>query len=120
MSSVEVLNFLKKQLGIITKRLEETGVVATVTAKDHVFIPDIEVSDEGVGLPIEGFLYSIKAHPDYAPVKFNIDRPVTSTEYSVVYPGVIKVISRLAGEVYLKAPIGQVSHVTIEALKAGA
>jgi len=117
MSTVEILNFLKKNLGIIIKRLEESSVLATVTARDHVFRPMIEVSDEGAILPIDGFLYSIKVDPAYAPVKFNLDRPITNTEYSIIFPGVIKIISRLASTVYLKAPEGQVSRVTIEALR---
>ena len=120
MSSVEILNFLKRNLGIIIKRLEETGVLATVTARDHTFKPEVEVTEEGAQLPIEGFVYSIKAHPGYAPVKFNLDRPVTATEYSVVYPGVVKIISRCASKIYLQAPMGQVSRVTIEALRIGA
>jgi len=118
--SVEILHYLKKNLGIIIKRLEETGVLSIVTARDHVFRPEVEVTDEGVELPIEGFVYSIKVNPNYAPVKLNLDRPVTSTEYSVVYPGVIKVISRFASTIYLQAPMGQVSRVTVEALRMGA
>ena len=108
---------LIQDIGIIVKRFEEIGVLATVTARNHTFKPEVEVTDEGVELPIEAFIYSIKAHPNYAPVKFNLDRPVTSTEYSVVYPGVIKIISRYASTIYLKAPMGQVSYVTIEALR---
>jgi hypothetical protein len=117
---VEILNYLKRNLGIIIKRLEESGVLSIVTARDHVFMPEVVVSDEGLELPIEGFLYSIKVDPSHAPVKLNIDRPITSTEYSVVYPGVIKVISRFASKIYLQAPMGQISRVTVEALRMGA
>jgi len=116
-SSTEVFSSLRKQLGIITKRLEETGVLSIATAKDHVFQPEVEVSDKGLELPIEGFVYGIKVDPNYAPVKLNLDRPITPTEYSVVYPGVIKVISRSASTIYLQAPMGQVSRVTVEALR---
>jgi hypothetical protein len=44
MSSVEVLNFLKKQLGIITKRLEETGVLTITFASRFA-----EFKDQGLG-----------------------------------------------------------------------
>jgi hypothetical protein len=117
-STVEILNYLKKNLGIIIKRLEESGVLTLPAANDHEFIPEVEVTDAGVEVPVEGFLYSVRADPSYAPVKLNLDRPVTDTEYTVVFPGVIKVISRIAHRVYLKAPEGQVARARIEALRA--
>jgi hypothetical protein len=43
-SSVEVLNFLKKQLGIITKRLEETGVLTIPFASKFA-----EFKDQAIG-----------------------------------------------------------------------
>jgi hypothetical protein len=82
-----------------------------------VFKPELEVTDAGTELPISAFIYSIKASSGYAPCKFNIDRPITSDEYSVVFPGVVKYIGRKASRIYLQAPLGQVSRVTIEALK---
>ena len=118
MSGVELLALLKKQLGIITKRLEETGVLAIPAAGDHTFIPEVEVTDAGVELPVDGFLYSIRADPNYAPVKFNLDRPVTASEYSVAFPGAIKVVSRIASKIHLKAPDGQTARVRVEALRA--
>lgn len=117
MSSLETLNFLRKSLGIIIKRLEETGVLAYTVGKDHTFIPEVSVDDAGVELPVEGFLYSIRVHPDSAPVKFNIDRPVSDTEWSAVFPGTIKKVSRIASRLYLKAPLGQKSLVDVEVLR---
>ena len=117
MSGVEVLSFLKKALGIVIKDLEEKGVLAAPSFSDHEFRPEVEVTDAGLELPVEGFVYSIKAHEGYAPVKFNLDRPVTPTEYSVVHPGVIKLIQRRASKVHLRAPMGQVGRVTVEALR---
>ncbi|MEM1672371.1 MAG: hypothetical protein QXT86_10015, partial [Archaeoglobaceae archaeon] len=96
MSSVEILNYLKKSLGIIIKRLEESGVVSMPTARDHLFVPEIDVDDRGTSISVGGFVHYIKVHPGYSPVKFNLDRPVTDTEYSVVHPGVVKVVSRIA------------------------
>jgi len=115
-SSVELLHYLKKNLGIVIKRLEETGVLANVF-RDHVFKPEIQVTDEGRVLPVNAFVHRISVNPAYAPVKFNLDREVTDTEYSVVYPGVVKVIARMAEKIYLKAPQGQTSLVTVECLK---
>lgn len=98
----------------------EVGIAPTApVARDHVFIPEVEVDDVGVSLNVDGFVYYIKVHPDTAPVKFNLDRPVTDTEFSVVFPGMVKVISRVATTLYLKAPTGQTSRVTVEVLKLG-
>ena len=116
MSSVELLHYLKRNLGIVIKRLEETGVVANIF-RDHLFKPQIAVTDAGSVLPVNAFIHRISVAPDSAPVKFNLDRPVTDEEYSVVYPGVVKVISRLADKLYLKAPLGQTSLVTVECLR---
>lgn len=118
-SSVEILNYLKKNLGIIIKRLEESGVIAMPAARDHLFIPEVDVDDRGTSISVRGFLHYIKVHPEYSPVKFNLDRPVTDTEYSVVHPGVTKIISRISDKLYLKAPIGQRSKVTVEVLRLG-
>ncbi|MEM1759644.1 MAG: hypothetical protein QXU26_02915 [Thermofilaceae archaeon] len=98
----------------------EAGIAPTApVARDHAFIPEVEVDDVGVSLNVDGFVYYIKVHPDTAPVKFNLDRPVTDTEFSVVFPGMVKVISRVATTLYLKAPTGQTSRVTVEVLKLG-
>jgi hypothetical protein len=113
---VELLHYLRKQLGIITKRLEEAGVLANVF-RDHVFRPEILVDDVGKVVEVNGFLHKISVTPDSAPVKFNLDRPVTDTEFSVVFPGTVKIISRLTGKIYLKAPAGQTSKVTLESLR---
>lgn len=110
------MHYLKKNLGIIIKHLEESGVVSMPTALDHEFRPDINVTDAGLELPIRGFLYSIKAHYGYAPVKYNINRPI-DTEYDVVFPGTVHIISRMAEKIYLKAPVGQASRVTVKTLK---
>lgn len=120
--SVEVLNALKRILG----RLPKTEFSAydrpldramnLLAAPEHEFKPDIIVTDEGIELPIAGFLYSIRADPEHAPVKVNFDRPVDK-EYTVVFPGTIKQIGRLASKVYLKAPVGQKSLVRLEVLK---
>ncbi|MEM4531658.1 MAG: hypothetical protein QXY39_07310 [Thermofilaceae archaeon] len=119
MSSVELLHYLKKNLGIIIKRLEESGVIAIPTARDHLFIPEVEVDDTGVSLDVNGFLHYIKVPADYQPVKFNLDRPVTDGEYSVVYPGVAKMVSRIARTLYLKAPAGQRTKAIVEVLRFG-
>lgn len=114
MSGVEILNFMKKSLGIIIKRLEEEGVLATPSYRDHTFIPEVEVSDEGVDLLISGLVYKVKVVGDY-PVYLNIDRPV-GREYTVVYPGSYYVVPRVGSKLYLKAPSGFRTKVRIEAL----
>lgn len=119
MSGVEILNFLKRNIGIIIKRLEESGVLVVPAARDHLFIPELEVDDKGVSLDVNGFIHYVKVHPGYSPVKMNLDRPVVDNEYTVVHPGVVKVISRTAGRIYLKAPMGQLSKVTVEVLRIG-
>ena len=115
MSGVEILNFLKKSLGIIIKRLEEEGVLTSTSYTDHSFIPELEVTDAGIDLAIPGLVYKIKVVGDY-PVYINIDRPI-SDEYKVVYPGSYYVIPRIGAKVYLKAPSGFKTKVAVEALR---
>jgi len=112
-SGVEILSYLKKQLGIITKLMEEKGVLATPSFRDHKFIPELEVDDVGVALDMAASLYKVKALD--VPVYVNIDRPIGS-EYVVVFPGSYRVIPRIGGKLYLKAPSGYKSRVSIEAL----
>ena len=88
-----------------------------IAPPDHSFYPEIEVTDAGKTLNVNGFIISIRVDPNYAPVKFNLDRPVTDTEYSVVFPGIIKIVNRLTKTLYLKAPSGQISRVRVEVLK---
>jgi hypothetical protein len=114
-SGAEILNFLKKSLGIIIKRLEEEGVLASTSYTDHSFIPELEVTDVGVDLAIPGLLYKIKVVGEY-PVYLNIDRPV-GDEYTVVHPGSYYVIPRAGVKVYLKAPQGFKTRVRVEALR---
>ena len=116
MSSVEVLNFLKKSLGVIMKRMEEKGVLSTPSFLDHSFIPELTVPDSGVTYSLSAMLYKLKVI-DNAPVYFNIDRPITDTEYSIVFPGSYKIIPRIGSTLYLKAPTGFTTKVMIEALR---
>jgi len=124
MSAVEELHVLKRILGRLPKTEFSSHdrpldrLMDFIAPPDHVFYPEVKVTDEGVALDVNGFVISIRADPNYAPVKFNLDRPVDN-EYSVVWPGVIKIINRLTNKVYLKAPQGQVSVVRIEALRLG-
>jgi len=114
-SGVEILNFLKKSLGIITKRLEEGGVLSTPSFKDHTFIPELEVDDRGLSLPINGLVYKVKVVGDY-PAYINVDRAVTDYEYVPVFPGEYYVIPRRGNVLYVKAPAGFRTKVRIEAL----
>lgn len=115
-SEVEILNFLKKSLGIIIKRLEEEGVLASSTYADHSFIPEIDVTDTGLDIPLSGIIYKVKVIGDY-PVYLNIDRPVTD-EYTVVYPGSYYIIPRTGAKLYLKAPQGFTTRVRVEVLRS--
>jgi hypothetical protein len=115
-SEVEILNFLKKSLGIIIKRLEESGVVSLPSFLDHSFIPELTVDDVGVQLNLSGMVYKLKVIGDY-PVYLNIDRPITSSEHTVIFPGSYKIIPRSASTIYLKAPSGFTTKVSIEVLR---
>jgi len=115
-SGVEILNYLKKSLGIITKRLEESGVVSLPSFLDHSFVPELTVDDAGVKLNLSGMVYKVKVMGDY-PVYLNIDRPITSNEYTVIFPGSYKIIHRSASSIYLKAPSGFTTKVSIEVLR---
>jgi hypothetical protein len=118
-SEVEVLNFLKKALGIITKRLEESGTLTSGSYTEHLFIPRLVVSDEGVAvpLPFTGLRVKVRVPPEApAPVYINIDRPVTDAEHRVVFPGTGYDIPRKASVIYLKAPQGFTTYVDLEVL----
>ena len=88
-----------------------------LSAREHAFRPELIVDETGTELPISGFSYSIKA--ENSPVKVNFDRPVTDDEYTIVYPGTIKKVSRVTSKLYLKALPGQTSLVTVEVLRFG-
>jgi len=115
-SSVEVLGFLKKSLGIIIKRMEEEGVVTLPVFSDHRFLPDIEVGDAGVELDLPGLVYKVKNIGD-VPFYLNIGRPVSDEEYTVVFPGSYHVIPRASGRVFLKAPRGYTARARVEVLR---
>jgi hypothetical protein len=115
-SSVEVLSFLKKSLGIVIKRLEEEGVIALPVFSDHQFVPNVEFDDRGVELGLPGLVYKVKNIGD-VPFYLNIGRPITDTEYTVVFPGSYYVIPRSSGRVFLKAPRGYTAKARIEVLR---
>jgi len=116
-SSIEIYNYLKKSLGIIIKKIEEDGVLSTLSFSEHRFIPNINVDDRGVVLDVGGLLYKVGVPPD-APsaVYLNIDRPVTNDEYKVIFPGISYVVLRRASKIYLKAPTGFNTRVGVEVL----
>jgi len=114
-SGVEILNYLKKSLGVITKRMEESGVVVLPGFTDHSFRPLVRVTDEGVWLEVSGRLVKVK-NLGGAPAYANFDRPV-GAEYAVVFPGSYLVVPRLTQYVHLKAPAGYSTVVSVEALR---
>jgi hypothetical protein len=114
-SEVEVLNYLKKALGVITKRLEESGVVVLPGFTDHSFMPLVKVSDTGVAIKVSGRLVKVKNVGD-APVYANFDRPVAD-EYTVAFPGSYILVPRLTQYVYLRAPTGYSTVVSVEVLR---
>jgi len=123
LSLVEQINYIRKILGRLPqsefsqydKPLDR--LMDLLSAPDHAFKPEVTVDENGKVLEISGFLYSIKA--DNSAVKVNFDRPVTDEEYTVVYPGMIKKVSRITSKLYLKALPGQTSTVTVEVLRFG-
>lgn len=123
--SVEELNVLKKILGRLPRTQFSSydepldRLMDFIAPPDHLFIPELTVTDSGTEVEANAFVYYIKADQNYAPCMFNLDRPVTGTEYSIVFPGIIKVIGRNASKLYLKAPLGHTSKVTVEMLRAG-
>jgi hypothetical protein len=124
-SEVEVLNFLKKAMDIITKRLAESGTLVSVSYSEsvyyteHLFIPRLVVDDKGIEIPLPftALRIIVRVPPDApSPVYINIDRPVTDTEYRVVLPGTGYDIPRKASVIYLKAPKGFTTYVDLEVL----
>lgn len=119
----EVLRLLSKILGRLPKSEFSSYdkpldvIIDYLAPPDHTFIPYITVTDAGASIAVNGFLWSIKVDSSSAPVKYNLDRPVTDTEYDVVYPGVELTIARKASTIYLKAPAGQVSKVMLRVLR---
>jgi hypothetical protein len=107
----EVLRLLNKLVG---KYEREMGLRVFPTARDHVFIPELDVDDTGVSLSVSGFIYKVKVIGDY-PVYLNIDRPV-GDEYTIVFPGSYYIIPRIGKTLYLKAPTGFRTKVRIETL----
>lgn len=119
MSTVELLSFLKKILGIIDKRIEEAGILSSSSYTEHLFIPRLVVTDEGISIPLSftGLRVKVRVPPDApAPVYINIDRPVTDEEYRVLFPGMGYDIPRRASTIYLKAPQGFTTYVDLEVL----
>lgn len=115
MSGVEILSYLRKSLGVITKIIEESGVVVLPGFADHSFYPLVRVTDTGVALEVSGRLVKVKNVGD-APVYANFDRPVGS-EYTVAFPGSYILVPRLTQYVYLKAPTGYSTVVSVEVLR---
>jgi hypothetical protein len=111
LSQNELLRILNKLIG---KYEKEMGIRVFPTARDHSFIPDLEVDDTGTSVQISGFMYKVKVTGDY-PVYINIDRPVNG-EYTVVFPGSYYIIPRVGKVLYLKAPQGFKTRVRIESL----
>jgi len=115
-STVELLNYLKKSLGIIIKKIEEEGVLASPSFRDHAFLPEIRVTDRGVAVDVRGGavlkLKNLSNHPCF----FNLDRPVSLEEHGVVPPMSCFVVARRADRVYLKAPMGQECTIKVDAL----
>jgi hypothetical protein len=124
-SGVELLNVGKKILGKLPKTEFSAfdypldRLMNLIAAPNHLFKPEIDVTDVGVEVPTSGFLILIKVPPDGRPVKANFDRPITADEYTVVYPGVVKVVGRMTDVLYLKAPQGYSSKATVEVLRLG-
>jgi len=114
-SGVEILSYLRKSLGVITKIIEESGVVVLPGFADHSFYPLVRVTDTGVALEVSGRLVKVKNVGD-APVYANLDRPVGS-EYTVAFPGSYILVPRLTQYVYLKAPTGYSTVVSVEVLR---
>lgn len=121
MSEVEILNFLKKSLGIIIKRLEEEGVVITanvlsLSSPEHVFLPEVIVDENGTYIDVNGAMaIKLKNLSNY-PCFLNIDRPVSDVEYAVIPPQSMFLIARKSNRIYLKAPIGHTCLIKVDAL----
>jgi hypothetical protein len=114
-SGVEILNYLRKSLGVITKVIEEKGAVVLPGFTDHAFHPLVRVPDTGVVLEVSGRLVKVK-NVGGAPVYANFDRPVGS-EYTVAFPGSYILVPRLTQYVHLKAPTGYSTVVSVEVLR---
>jgi hypothetical protein len=113
---LEILNYLKRSLGVIIKKMEEEGVIALPVFVDHRFIPEVVISDKGVELRLPGLVYKIKNIGD-TPFYLNIGRPITDTEYTIIFPGSYHIIPRSSGRVFLKAPRGYTAKARVEVLR---
>lgn len=119
--SAELLNWVKKILGKLPKTefskydYPLDRLMNLISAPNHLFKPELTVTDVEQPVIVNGFLTAIKARD--APVKANFDRHVSVDDYTTVWTDTIKMIARITETVYLQAPAGQVSKVTLEALK---
>jgi len=113
-SGVDILNYLKKALGIIIKDLESKGIV--VSAPNHAFPPEVVVDDRGVRVDVAGgIVWKLKNLSNY-PCYVNLDRPVSDAEYAVIPPNSFLIVARRAGRVYLRAPLGHTCMIKVDAL----
>jgi hypothetical protein len=113
---LEILNYLKRSLGVIIKKMEEEGVIALPVFVDHRFLPEVVISDKGVELRLPGLVYKIKNIGE-TPFYLNIGRQITDTEYTIVFPGSYYIIPRSSGKIFLKAPRGYTAKARVEVLR---
>jgi len=133
MSLAELLNKFQKPYGIVIwgetasgdkkrvlvsddGKLLIEGEISPTRATDHVFIPEVTVTDSAVEeVTVDSFLVSIR--PQDGDIKANFDRPITSSEYTIIPKDTVKIIGRYTSKIYLQALPGQTAKVRVEGLK---
>lgn len=112
----ELVHWIKKIQG---KYERQKGIQTFPTANDHSFTGGtLDFDDSGGTVTVDSFINSIKVPSDSdAEAKVNLDRPVTDDEYTPIFPGTIKEISRNTSTIYVKAPAGRTCKVRIETLE---
>jgi len=111
-SNIEIINYLKKVLG---KYEKVEGIKVFPTFTDHVFKPEVDVSNTDITeIPVGAFIVKLTAKN--ADIKINLDRPISPDEYVIIPQDTGKTIMRLTSKIYAQslAPGGK---LIIEGLK---
>ena len=114
MSSVEILNFLRKILGKYEKVM---GIRAYPSFSDHL-VKRVTVNENGTTIDVARSMIIRIINSGGAPVMFNLDRPISTNEYFYLPPYCVKLILRYTNSIYAKVPQGYGStQVVVEGLK---
>jgi len=113
-SSVEILNYIRKILGKYEKVM---GIRVYPSFSDHL-VKRVTVDENGTKIDVVDAMILRIINDGGAPVMFNLDRPVTMDEYFYLPPYGVKLIGRFTSSIYAKVPQGYGStKLVVEGLK---